>query len=322
MNIPNNKIIEIYSIMLKIRMTEEKIIELHPEQMMKTPFHLYNGQEGIAAGVCAALEKADVIFSTHRSHGHYIAKGGDLKKFMAEIYNKITGCSKGKGGSMHLIDPQVGHMGSSAIVGGSIPIAVGAALGFQKQNKNNVSVAFFGDGASDEGVLYESFNFAALHKLPVLFVCENNQLSVNSRTRNRRAVDNLPEKAKAFGVKAARLDGNDALKIYHLAKTMRSRAKQGLGPSLLECDTFRHKGHIGIEDDIGVGMRSQKELEAWKEKCPIKRLEKYITRKNILTLQNLKNIRQRMQIEIYESVEFGRKNELPCDDELLKDVFA
>lgn len=322
MEISNNKLIEMYSTMLKIRMTEEKLIELHPEQMMKTPFHLYIGQEGVATGVCAALEKKDVVFSTHRSHGHYIAKGGNLKTFMAEMYNKISGCCKGKGGSMHLIDTRVGHMGSSSLVGGTIPIAVGAALGFKMQNNSNVSVSFFGDGASDEGVLYESLNFAALHKLPVLFVCENNQLSVNSRRCDRRAVDNLPEKAKTFGVEAMAVNGNNVFEVYHSAKKMCIRAKQGLGPSLLECDTFRHKGHIGIEDDIGTGMRSKEELASWKEMCPLKGLERYILKGNILTEQDMRNIKQKVQNEIDEAVEFGRMSDLPCKDELLKDVFA
>lgn len=322
MDIHKNEILQMYAIMLKIRLVEEKLIELHPEQMMKTPFHLYNGQEGVATGVCAVLENEDVVFSTHRSHGHYIAKGGDLKGFMAEMYNKITGCSKGKGGSMHLIDASVGHMGSSAIVGGSIPIAVGAALGFKKQNKKNVSVAFFGDGASDGGVLYESLNFAALHKLPVLFVCENNQLSVNSRTYARRAIDNLTEKAKVFGLEATGVNGNDVFEVYRTSKKMCIRAKQGLGPSLLECDTFRYKGHIGIEDDVGPGMRSMEELESWKEMCPIKGLERYIIGENILTEQDLRDIGQKMQVEIDEAVEFGRMSELPSKNELLKDVFS
>ena len=322
MNNTNDKLLEMYQTMLKIRMVEEKLVELHPEQMMKTPLHLYIGQEAVATGVCAALENGDVVFSTHRSHGHYIAKGGDLNSFMAEMYCKIDGCSKGKGGSMHLIDTKVGHFGSSAIVGGTIPIAVGAALALSKQKKQNVSVSFFGDGAADEGVLYESLNFAALFKLPVIFTCENNQLSVNSRTSQRRAVDNLPEKAKSFGLKAEGIDGNDAVAIYDLTKEMVERARQGLGPSLIECDTFRHKGHIGVEDDIAPGMRTEEELEEWKRKCPIRRMEKYINRLDILTKHEMIGIRRTIQNQIEDAIEYGRRSLLPAGDELLKDVFA
>jgi len=322
MRISKSKIIEMYKNMLKIRLTEEKLIELHPEQMMKTPFHLYVGQEAVAAGVCAVLKKEDVVFSTHRSHGHYIAKGGDLNKFMAEMYNKVDGCCRGKGGSMHLIDTEAGHMGSSAIVGGSIPIGVGAALAFKKQNKKNVSVSFFGDGASDEGVLYESFNFAALFKLPVIFICEDNKLSVNSRTFHRRAVDNLPEKAQAFGVKAKRIDGNDVLEIYRLTKEFVRDTRLGKGPALIECDTFRHKGHIGIEDDIGLGMRSEKELEMWKKSCPIKKIEKYIKENRLISMGQMINIKHDIQNQIEEAVDYGRQSKLPAESELLKDVFA
>ncbi|MCG2718539.1 MAG: thiamine pyrophosphate-dependent dehydrogenase E1 component subunit alpha [Nanoarchaeota archaeon] len=320
-SVPVEKIIEMYETMLKIRMVEEKLVELHPEQLMKTPFHLYIGQEAIAAGVCAALTNEDHVFSTHRSHGHYLAKGGDLNRFMAEMYCKIDGCSKGKGGSMHLIDTQVGHMGSSAIVGGSIPIAVGSALAFKMQNKKNVAVTFFGDGAADEGILYESINFAALKKLPVIFICENNLLAINSRVSTRRALDNIPGRAEAFGVFGEKIDGNDVLTVYKTTERAVQRARENQGPSLIEAKTFRWKGHIGVEDDIGPGMRSLKEVEEWKEKCPIKKLEKFLIDKKILMEQDMVQIKQKLEYQIEKADEFGRNSPLPYKDELLRDVF-
>ncbi|MCK4349106.1 MAG: thiamine pyrophosphate-dependent dehydrogenase E1 component subunit alpha [Thermoplasmatales archaeon] len=320
-DIPVEKLIELYRTMLKIRLAEEKLVELHPEQQMKTPFHLYIGQEAIASGVSIAMTKKDVVFSTHRSHGHYIAKGGDLNKFMAEMYCKIKGCSCGKGGSMHLIDTSVGHMGSSAIVSGSIPLAVGAAFAFRRQNKNNVAVTYFGDGAVDEGVLYESLNFAALKNLPVIFVCENNFYAINSKVTTRQALDNLPGRAESFGVPSKKIDGNNVIEIYKTAKEMVERAKQNKGPSLIEALTYRWKAHLGIEDDIGPGMRPKEEVEEWKRKCPIKRHEKYLLENNIISEEEIAKIKEEIQDMINKAEQFGRKAPLPDECDLYTDVF-
>ena len=315
------KLIEMYEMMLLIRLTEEKLVELHPEQMMKTPFHLYIGQEAIAVGVCATLSRQDVVFSNHRSHGHYLAKGGNLNKFMAEMYCKIDGCSCGKGGSMHLIDTSVGHMGSSSIVSGSIPIAVGAALAFKMQNKKNVSVAFFGDGAADEGVLYESYNFAALKKLPVIFVCENNLYAINSNIKTRQAVYNLPGRAISFGVPGKKIDGNDVLMVYKTAEKMVKRAKQGLGPGFIEAVTYRWKAHIGVNEDVGEGIRPPEELAEWKTKCPLLKYKNYLLKEGIVTEQDLLRTTEKIKRLINDSVEFGRKKPLPDACELIRDVF-
>jgi TPP-dependent pyruvate/acetoin dehydrogenase alpha subunit len=320
-DVPVQKIIEMYEMMLRIRLTEEKLVELHPEQMMKTPFHLYIGQEAIATGVCATLTKQDVVFSNHRSHGHYLAKGGDLNRFMAEMYCKIDGCSCGKGGSMHLIDTNIGHMGSSSIVSGSIPIAVGASLAFKMQNKNNVSVAFFGDGATDEGVLYESYNFASLKKLPVIFICENNFYAINSKITTRQAVDNLPGRAISFGVPGEKIDGNDVLKVYRTTEKMVQRAKQGYGPGFIEAVSYRWKAHIGVTEDVGEGIRPKEELAEWKKKCPIKNYEKYLLKERIMTKKEFSQTRDKIQHLVNESVEYGRKSPLPDACELLEDVF-
>ncbi|MEW6069896.1 MAG: thiamine pyrophosphate-dependent dehydrogenase E1 component subunit alpha [Candidatus Thermoplasmatota archaeon] len=319
--IPKEKLTEMYKTMLKIRLVEEKLIELHPEQLMRSPHHYYNGEEAVAAGVCAALEKEDHVFSNHRSHGHYIAKGGDLNKFMAEMYCKIDGCSKGKGGSMHLIDTSVGHMGSSGIVSGTIPIAVGDALAFKMQGKKNVSVVFFGDGGADEGALYESLNFAVLRKIPVIFVCENNLFASYSKLSERVALDDFPRRSEAFGVPAKRVDGMNVIEVYIAIREAVKRARNGEGPSFIEARTYRFKGHCGIEDDIHPKLRTKEELEEWKKKCPIKNFEKYLIDEKILTSQEIEKIKQDLQSQIEDAVEFGRKSSLPGKDELLKDVF-
>ncbi|MCG2825371.1 MAG: thiamine pyrophosphate-dependent dehydrogenase E1 component subunit alpha [Thermoplasmatales archaeon] len=319
--IPDGKLIEMYETMLKIRLVEEKCIELHPEQLMKSPHHYYIGQEAVAVGVCVALEKEDHVFSSHRSHGHYIAKGGGLDKFMAEMYCKIDGCSKGKGGSMHLIDTKVGHMGSSGIVSGSIPIAVGSALAFKMQNKKNVAVTFFGDGAADEGILYESINFAALKKLPVIFVCENNFFASFSKVSARWALDNIPGRAEAFGVPAKRVNGMDVIEVYTATQEAVKRARNGQGPSFIEAITYRFKAHCSVGDDVDPKLRTKEELEHWMKKCPIKNFEKILVDKKILITQNINQIKHKLQKQIERAVEFGRNSPLPDRDELLKDVF-
>jgi len=320
-NIPDEKLVDMYENMLKIRLVEEKLIELHPEQLMKSPHHYYNGQEAVAVGVSAALTKNDYVFSNHRSHGHYIAKGGDLNKFIAEMYCKIDGCSRGKGGSMHLIDTTVGHMGSSAIVSGNIPIAAGAGLAFKMQNKKNVSISYFGDGAADEGALYESLNFAALKKLPVIFICENNFFASFSKVAARQALENIPGRAESFGVPGKRVNGNDVIEVYNATKEAVKRARNGKGPTLIETVTYRVKGHCGTGDDIDPKLRTKEELESWEKKCPIKNFKKFLMDNNILTEQQDKQIGKKLQDQIEKAVEFGRTSPLPGKDELFKDVF-
>lgn len=320
-NISAEKLVDMYKNMQKIRLVEEKLIELHPEQLMKSPHHYYNGQEAVAVGVCSALTKEDHVFSNHRSHGHYLAKGGDLNEFMAEMYCKVDGCSCGKGGSMHLIDTRVGHMGSSSIVSGGISIAVGSALAFKMQNKKNVAVTFFGDGAADEGVLYESLNFAALKKVPVIFVCENNFFASFSKVSARQAIDNIPGRAESFGVPGKRVNGMDVIEVYNAAHEAVKSAKEGNGPTLIEAVTYRFKGHCGVDNDIDPKLRTEEELESWIKKCPIKTFKKQLFDKKILTPQIDKKIIQELRSQIEKAVEFGRTSPLPGKDELLKDVF-
>ncbi|MBI3306830.1 MAG: thiamine pyrophosphate-dependent dehydrogenase E1 component subunit alpha [Candidatus Omnitrophica bacterium] len=298
--------------MLLIRLVEEKIALLYPEQEIRCPTHLSIGQEAAASGVCAALKKADYVFSTHRCHSHYLAKGGDVKQMFAELYGKATGCAKGKGGSMHLVDPDQGMMGASAIVGGTIPIAVGAALAAQFQKNGRVSVAFFGDAATEQGVFSESLNFAALKKLPVLFVCENNFFATNTPLSDRQVLQNISERGNAYGVPGVCLEGDDVVPIYQTAVTMVERARRGEGPSILECRSYRWKEHVGPNEDFNLGYRTQQELESWKLRCPILQIEK--------KLGDINQMRSEISAEIDEAVRFAKESPAPNAQELLTEI--
>ncbi|MBU0581298.1 MAG: thiamine pyrophosphate-dependent dehydrogenase E1 component subunit alpha, partial [Candidatus Margulisbacteria bacterium] len=246
--------------MLRIRMAEEQIGELVKKREIICPAHLSVGQEAIAVGVCSALTNNDYLFSTHRAHGHYLAKGGNLKAMMAEMFGRKTGCSGGRGGSMHLVQPDIGIMGTTSIVGGCFPIAVGAGLSLKLRDEKNISVVFFGDGAMDEGVFFESLNFAAIHKLPVLFVCENNYYATHMRICRRircdRQVNNLQQyevcecdqlikRVEAFNVPAKRVYGNDPVEVNKTARFMIDYIRSGQGPYFLDCLTYRWRGHVG-----------------------------------------------------------------------------
>ncbi|HNQ35848.1 MAG TPA: thiamine pyrophosphate-dependent dehydrogenase E1 component subunit alpha [bacterium] len=281
--IPDRVRLSIYRTMLLIRRVEERLCALYPDQEIKCPIHLYIGQEAVAAGVCARLRKSDYLVSNHRSHGHYLAKGGGLREFFAELYGRRTGCSGGWGGSMHLADPELGLLGSSAIVAGGIPIAVGAALAARMEGRGRVAAVFFGDGAADEGVFYESLNFAALRKLPVVFVCENNFYATNSRQSARQPLDNIYRRGRIFGIPGFRLDGNDAAAVYAAAGRAVERARRGRGPTLLECRTYRWKQHVGYQEDWEGGCRPARELSCWKKRCPLERFGRRLRRSGLLT---------------------------------------
>ncbi|MDP2932326.1 MAG: thiamine pyrophosphate-dependent dehydrogenase E1 component subunit alpha, partial [Chloroflexota bacterium] len=234
-DIPQASLLEMYEMMLRIRRVEDKIVEVYPEQEMRCPTHLSIGQEAAAVGVCAALRRDDCVFSTHRCHAHYLAKGGDIRRLFAELYGKKTGCTGGKGGSMHFADESVGMMGTSAIVGASIPLAVGAALAFSMKGNDRVAVAFFGDAGVEQGVFHESLNFAALRRLPVLFACENNQYATQTHIAKRQALDNIYQRGEIYGIPGERVDGNDVLAVYQAAQRAVERGRRGEGPTLLEC---------------------------------------------------------------------------------------
>ncbi|MEW5774321.1 MAG: thiamine pyrophosphate-dependent dehydrogenase E1 component subunit alpha [Thermodesulfobacteriota bacterium] len=308
--------------MLRIRRVQERIESLYLQDEMKTPVHLYIGQEAIAVGVCAHLGAEDYIQSNHRSHGHYLAKGGDLKALIAELHCRSTGCSKGFGGSMHVVDTSVGHLGSSSIVGGGIPIATGLGLAAAMQGQDRVSVAFFGDGAADEGVLYESVNFAMLKRLPVVYVLENNQWSVCSHVSTRHACDNVFHKgAPPELLYTAIVDGNDVEAVWQTAAKAVERARSGQGPSFIECRTYRILGHAGCKAQDPPGYRNQDDVCTWQEQCPVKAYTELLLSLGDLAPEDLVAMDRAIAEEIDEAFAFALASPLPGPDDLHKHVF-
>jgi TPP-dependent pyruvate/acetoin dehydrogenase alpha subunit len=320
-DIPDVTLRTIYTLMLRIRKFEERVARLVSAGEIICPCHLYIGQEAIAVGACSTLRKDDWVFSTHRSHGHYIAKGGSLKALMAELYGKVTGCSGGRGGSMHLSSPEIGLPGSSAIVAGTVPLAVGAALAFKLQKKDNVAVAFFGDGAVDEGVWYESLNFASLKKLPVIFICENNLYSTHMPVADCLADAEIYGKAAVFDIPGIRINGNNALEVFTVTQKAVNDARVGKGPTLIECLTYRWLGHVGPSDDLDKGLRSREELDNWMGKCPIKSLEDLLLRRDIISEPLKKRIGNEIDAEIEESLIFARESPYPDQSQVTSMVF-
>ena len=303
--------------MLLIRRVEERIADHIEAGEILCPCHLYIGQEAVAVGVCAALREDDFVFSTHRSHGHYLAKGGNLDALVSEVYCRESGCSGGWGGSMHVADAAVGLPGSSAIVAGTIPLAVGAALAFATRGEDRVAVAFFGDGATNEGVFYECLNLAALRRLPVLFVCENNLYSTHLPIGECLADSDVAKKATAFGVPAVRVDGNDVLAVAEAARAAIDRARTGGGPSFIECLTYRWRGHVGPNYDVEKGLRSQEELDCWIRRCPIKGLEDRLLREGSVTTDDIAAARKDVEETVAHTVAQARAARFPTGTQLL-----
>jgi len=320
-DIANDTLKQLFTTMLTIRAVEERVAALYSEQEMKCPVHLCTGQEAIAAGVCIQLRQDDTIFSTHRSHGHCIAKGMDLKPLVAELYGRSSGCAGGRGGSMHLVDPGHGIPGTTAIVGGCIPLAVGAALSSVLQKKNALSVAFFGDGAADEGAFAESLSFAALKRLPVIFVCENNHYATNSPRSARQPDVPIAGRAAGYGIPAATADGNDVLAVYRAAREAVLRARSGGGPTLLEFRTYRWKGHVGPTSDIESGCRPADEHEEWLQKCPLDVYKKYLLEKGILTVSEMGRFHADQEKAVDEALAFAKASPSPDPAELFDHVW-
>ena len=276
---------KLFESMLRIRLVEESIANKYSEQKMRCPTHLSIGQEAIAVGVCANLTSQDQVLSTHRAHAHYLAKGGCLNSMMAEIYGKASGCSKGMGGSMHLIDTSVGFMGSTAIVGNTIPVAVGLALEKKLTRKKSIACVFFGDGATEEGAFYESVNFAIIHSLPILFICENNLYSVYSGLEVRQPMDRkIYKMVRSMGISAQHGNGNDVEEVARKVKHAKTMILKSGGPQFLEFDTYRWREHCGPNFDNNIGYREESEFLKWKKKDPLKNFfsensQKYIDRK-------------------------------------------
>jgi len=314
---------EMYQKMLRIRRVQERIENCYLEDNMRTPIHLCIGQEAIAVGVSQALRPEDYISSNHRSHGHYLAKGGDLKSMIAELHCKRTGCSRGMGGSMHLIDTQVGILGCSSIVGGGIPLGVGMALAAQMRAQDRVSVIYFGDGAADEGTLYESVNFAMLKRLPVIFVLENNQWAVCSPVKSRQSDCNIFLKNDNKNLlRTARIDGNDVNEVYTTASACIASARKGDGPSFIECSTYRILGHAGCKKQDPEGYRNWDEIETWAKKCPLLRQEKRLLAMGILNAEEIRIWSAEISAEIDEAFSFAESSPLPSTSDLEKYLFC
>jgi len=319
--IENIVLLDILNRMIKIRMFELRVAKIAENQEIQDPVHLYIGQEAIAASVCVNLNDDDYVYSTHRSHGHYLAKGGNMEKLMAEIYCRETGCSRGRGGSMHIIDKKVSFMMSSPIVGGSIPIAAGSALASKMKGKGQVSVAFFGDGATDEGVFYESINFAAVYKLPVIFVCENNGFSTHLPDFLRQSNTSVADRIKGFNINTDKVDGNNPYEIYNAVSNMIERARDNEGPSLIECTTYRWLSHVGYWQDLDIGFRKKKDVEYWMNKCPIDFLSNDLISKGILQEVDFMEMKEKMQQQVEESVNYAKNSPYPDPLEIEEGLF-
>ena len=321
--IKNVKILNnLYEQMLKIRLTEETIAKKYSDWEMRCPTHLSIGQEAVAAGVCGCLTNNDFVLSAHRSHAHYLAKGGDLNSMIAEIYGKATGCSAGKGGSMHLIDTSVGFMGSTAIVSNTIPVAVGLALSIQLKGTNNISCVFFGDGAVEEGVFYESVNFAVLKNLPILFICENNFYSVYSSLIVRQPENRkIHEMVNALGIATHNGNGNLVSEVYTLTNNAVEKIKMGEGPQFIEFSTYRWLEHCGPNIDDDAGYRSKEEIDDWRKRCPIQSMTKHLKGKKQITNNEIEKWEMEIQLEIDSAFQFAKSSPFP-DQSHLYDVFA
>ncbi|MBI5100342.1 MAG: thiamine pyrophosphate-dependent dehydrogenase E1 component subunit alpha [Nitrospirae bacterium] len=311
----------LYEVMLRIRMFEDRTAALYSEQLMKCPVHLCIGQEAIAAGVCAHLNKEDYIFSTHRSHGHCIAKGMELKPIAAELYGRSTGCAGGRGGSMHLVAPEIGVPGTTAIVGGCIPLAAGAALSSKMKKNGRISVAFFGDGAADEGAFHESLNYASLKKLPVIFVCENNNYATNSPQKARQPDVRIADRAAGYGMPGIWADGNNVVEVYKASEKAVALAREGNGPTLLEFRTYRWKAHVGPNPDIESGCRPADEYEQWLKRCPVDMFGSYLTDNGIMSEAEIDAMAAAVEKEIDEAIEFGKSGPEPPASELYDYVY-
>lgn len=316
------KLLDFLHQMKRIRMTEEALASKYAEQQMRCPMHLCIGQEAIAVGVCSALKKNDFVYSNHRAHGHYLAKGGNLLKMISEIYGKDIGCSGGRGGSMHIIDLDVGFMGSTPIVGGTVPIAVGNAWASKILKDRKVTVAFFGDGCFEEGVVHESFNFASLHKLPIIFVCENNNYSVYTKLDDRQPNRPIYKVAESHNILSYSADGNNVLEVSDISEKSVNHCRNKKGPVFLEFSTYRWREHCGPNYDDDLNYRNKQEISIGKANCPIKKLENLLLSKNLLANSQLEKMIKKIQIEIYQAFEISVNAKYPSLSSAKKFLYA
>jgi TPP-dependent pyruvate/acetoin dehydrogenase alpha subunit len=307
----------LYRGLRRIRRVEEEIARIYPSDKIKSPVHLSIGQEAVAVGVCAALRADDVVAPTYRGHAAYLAKGGDLGAMMAELYGKATGAARGKGGSMHLVAMDHFVLGASAVVGTTIPLALGYALALKREGKGRIAVAFFGDGATEEGVFYESLNFAALHRLPVLFVCENNRYAIHTPIEKRWATERLAERVGTFGIPPTRIEDGDVLKIHAWTEASAAAIRSGKsGPRFAECLTYRWREHVGPGEDYEAGYRSRAELAPWLKSDPVEQIGA------LIPAAERRRIDAAIEDEIAAAVAFAEQSPFPEPRELFTHVFA
>lgn len=317
----SNKILtDLHLRMLRIRRFEEESGKLMEDGKIPGALHLYVGQEAVASGVMQHLKNADYITSTHRGHGHCIAKGGEFKPMFAELYGRVTGYCKGKGGSMHISNMDLGILGANGIVGGGPPIAVGAAFSNKYRKNKNVAVTFFGDGASNEGSFHEAANMAALYNLPCIFVCENNGFGEYTAQSNHQAITDVADRAAGYGMPGVVVDGMDVMAVYEAAGQAVERARQGKGPTLLECKTYRFYDHVGVRG-MGLTYRTDEELEAWQRRDPIDLFEKQLVKMKVMTEKKLANVLAKVNAEIDEAIQFAEDSPFPSPEDLLEDVY-
>ena len=319
MEIPRDTLVLMYERMLKIRHFEDRAKDLFAAGEMPGFVHLYLGQEAVAVGACAPLNDDDYITSTHRGHGHIIAKGGDVKLMMAELYGKATGYNKGKGGSMHIADPRLGILGANGIVGAGLPIATGAGLSAKLRNSGQVAVCFFGDGASNQGTFHEAINIAAAFDLPVVYVCENNLYAVGTRQSDVRKVEDIADRGVGYAIPGLAIDGNDAIAVYEACKEAVDRARAGMGPTLIECKTYRWRTHFEGEPDT---YRPPEEVEAWIRREPIAPYRKSLIEQGVLTEAEAAEVEANVLEELNQAVEFARQSPLPKPESALEDLWA
>ncbi|MDL2258132.1 thiamine pyrophosphate-dependent dehydrogenase E1 component subunit alpha [Eubacteriales bacterium OttesenSCG-928-K08] len=312
------KYAEMLEKMLLTRRFEEKVSYFFAMGMIHGTTHLYVGEEAVATGVCTALKQEDLIVSTHRGHGHCISKGIDLNKMMAELLGKSTGYCKGKGGSMHIADLNVGNLGANGVVGGGLPLAVGAGLTTQMKKIDRIVVCFFGDGASNQGTFHESLNLAAVWKLPILFVLENNKYGMSNSIKNSTAIDNLTVRADSYGMKGTEVDGMDVLKVHAATIEARNYVLQN-GPMLLVCDTYRYLGHSKSDANV---YRTTEEIESWKARDAIAQLENYLVENKIFTQDEIDAFEKDTRQQIEDATAYAQKSDYPSINDIETDVYA
>ena len=319
MTLNKEKSLELLKTMMKIRQFEERVQEIFAAGKIPGFVHLSIGQEAVPTGVCGQLRNDDYITSTHRGHGHIIAKGADYNRMMAELFGKKTGYCKGKGGSMHIADFDIGVLGANAIVGGNLEIAAGAALSSQYRGTDQVTACMFGDGASNQGTFHEALNMASIWDLPVVFVCENNCYGMFTHEKLHCRVDDIADRASAYNIPGVAVDGNDITAVYEAAGEAIKRAREGKGPTLLECKTYRIRGHF--EGDP-VRYRDDKEVEEWRKKDPIIRFKKQLIEQGFLTGEAYDDIAREISQALDDAVKYAEESQLPDSKETLEDVFS